>query len=76
MPRYAFTVQNSKAEPDSTELDLTGPQEARSMAMAEAGEMLRDHQTKAWPAPDWRVEVTDQQGTTLCRITVSGTVQG
>ena len=45
------------------------------MAMAEAGEMLRDHQDRAWPSPDWWVEVTDEQGTTVCRITVSGTVQ-
>lgn len=73
MPRYLFTVQNSKPEPDLVEVDLPGPAEARSAAMAEAGEMLRDHRDQAaWPSPDWWVHVTDEEGTTVCRLTVSG----
>ncbi|TNC48554.1 hypothetical protein FHG66_13480 [Rubellimicrobium rubrum] len=73
MPRYLFTVQNSKPAPDTTGLDLAGPEEARSMAMTEAGEMLRDHRDSDWPTPEWWVLVTDEQGSTVCRITVSGT---
>ena len=46
------------------------------MAMAEAGEMLWDHQDNAWPTRDWWVQVTDEQGTSVCRITVSGTTEG
>ncbi len=73
MPRYVFTVQNSKPDPDTVEVDLADPQDARSMAMAEAGEMLRDHQTNgAWPTDQWWVHVADEQGTTVCRLTVSG----
>ena len=40
MPRYLFIVQNDKPAPDSTEIDLDGPEAARAMAMAEASEML------------------------------------
>ena len=73
MPRYVFTVQNSKPEPDRVELDLPGPAEARSAAMVEAGEMLWDHRDRdAWPSPDWWVHVTDEDGRTVCRLTVSG----
>lgn len=73
MPRYRFTVQDSAPAPDTTEIHLSGPEEAQSMAMAEASEMLRDHQGKAWPTSDWWVQVTDEQGATVCRMTVSGT---
>jgi hypothetical protein len=69
-------MQDSNPAPDITEIHLDGPQEARSIAMAEAGEMLRDHADKSWPATDWWVHVTDEQGTTVCRITVSGTTEG
>ena len=73
MPRYLFTVQNSKPEPDRVEMDLAGPEEARSAAIAEAGEMLRDHRDKeAWPSPEWWVHVTDEKGVTVCRLTVTG----
>lgn len=73
MPRYLFIVQNDKPAPDSTEIDLDGPEAARAMAMAEASEMLRDHQGQSWPAPPWWVHVTDERGATVCRLTVSGT---
>ena len=74
MPRYLFTVQNSKPEPDRVEVDLPGPEEARAAAMAEAGEMLRDHQGRAaWPSPAWWVHVTDEVGATVCRLTITGT---
>ena len=73
MPRYIFTVQNSNPAPDTTEVDLAGPQDARSMALAEAGEMLRDHQDRVvWPMHDWWVHVADEQGTTVCRLSISG----
>jgi hypothetical protein len=38
--------------------------------------MLTDHADKSWPATDWWVHVTDEQGTTVCRIVVSGTTDG
>ena len=76
MPNYVFTVRDSKPAPDTVEIQLDGPQTARSMAMTEAGEMLRDHADRCWPATDWWVHVTDEQGATVCRITVSGTTEG
>ncbi len=77
VPRYAFTVQNSHPHPDTTEIDLSGPDEARAMALAEASDMLRDHRDhSAWPSPAWWVEVTDEQGARVCRLTVSGTAEG
>ena len=75
MPHYVFTVQDSAPTPDTVEIQLDGPQTARSMAMTEAGEMLKDHADRSWPATDWWVHVTDEQGTTVCRIVVSGTAQ-
>ena len=76
MPHYVFTVQDSAPAPDTVEIQLDGPQRARALAMAEAGEMLRDHADRSWPATDWWVQVTDEQGAPLCRITVSGTAEG
>jgi hypothetical protein len=76
VPHYVFTVQNSAPAPDTVEIQLGGPGEARSMAMTEASDMLRDHADRSWPAPDWWVHVTDEQGTTVCRLVVSGTTEG
>ena len=76
MPHYVFTVQDSAPTPGTVEIQLDGPGEARSMAMTEAGEMLKDHADRSWPASDWWVQVTDEQGAPVCRITVSGTTDG
>ena len=77
VPRYLFTIHDSKPTPDTVGIHLSGPEEARSMAIAEASEMLRDHRDRAgWPTPSWWVHVTDEeQGTTVCRLTVSGTAE-
>ncbi len=76
MPHYVFTVQDSAPARDTVEIQLDGPQRARALAMAEAGDMLRDHADRSWPATDWWVHVTDEQGATVCRITVSGSTDG
>ena len=76
MLRYLFAVQDSGPVPDTTESHLAGPEEARSVAVTVASEMLASHRDRFWPRPDWWVQVTDEQGTTVCRITVSGTTEG
>ena len=76
MPHYVFTVQDSAPAADTVEIQLDGPETARSMAMTEASDVLRDHADRSWPATDWWVHVTDEQGATVCRISVSGTTDG
>ena len=73
MPRYFFNLEGGPyAEPDGG-TDLKGPEEARAAAVTLAGEMLQSIDGQFWGEPEWRLHVTDQQGATVCTLTITGT---
>lgn len=73
MPRYFFNTEGGPyPNPDEGTI-LKGPEQARSEAVTLAGEMLKDIYGKFWGAPEWRMHVTDEQGGTVCVLTVKGT---
>lgn len=73
MPRYFFNIEGGPySEPDSG-IDLKGPEQARSAAVTWAGEMLQDIDGQFWGAPEWRLRVTDEQGATVCILSIRGT---
>ncbi len=73
MPRYFFNIEGGLyAEPD-TGIDLKGAEQARSAAVIWAGEVLRDIDGRFWGGPEWRLHVTDEQGATVCMLSIKGT---
>jgi hypothetical protein len=74
MPRYFFNMSGGPyPEPDEG-IDLTGPDQARSAAVTFAAEMLKEIDGRFWDASEWRLHVTDEQGGTVCRPSLKGTL--
>jgi hypothetical protein len=78
MPLDFFNVHDGQHPleqdpPDTDGTDLPGPEEARSAAVVLAAELLKDLDGKFWSGGDWTMEVTDEQGATVCSLRFSGT---
>ena len=74
MPRYFFNVDGAPHPADEDGIDLRGPDEARSAAVTLAGEMLKVANGRFWGAPEWRLHITDEQGATVCLLTITGRI--
>lgn len=72
MPRYFFNVEGVLNPEDVDGIDLTGPEQARSAAVTLAGEMLKDADGRFWGEPEWRLHVADEEGATVCLLTITG----
>lgn len=73
MPRYVFTVEGSgDPEQDEDGIVLAGPAEARSALVTLAGELLKEADGGFWTGAAWRLRVTDEQGATVCSLTIRG----
>jgi len=51
---------------------MDNAQQARAQAVIAAGEMLKDTGATLWDAPEWRMEVTDDVGATVCGLRIQG----
>lgn len=72
MPRYFF--HTSGDDPSLNDgVELAGPKEAREQASVAAGEILRDIDGAFWTQPEWQMQVTDEQGATVCWLSIKGT---
>ncbi|WP_210526687.1 DUF6894 family protein [Rubellimicrobium arenae] len=72
MPRYFFNVDGAPNPVDEDGIDLKGPEQARDAAVTLAGEMLQDADGRFWGGPAWRLNVIDETGATVCRLTITG----
>lgn len=73
MPRYFFHLQDGKDIPDSEGTELADPKAARIEAIRAGGAMLRDL-ASYWDGTEWRMDVTDEAGTTLFKLRFSAEV--
>jgi hypothetical protein len=73
MPQYFFNIHDSRDIPDDQGTHLSSPEEACTEAVAAAGAMLKDLREEFWCAAEWRMHVTDEQGATVCALTIRGT---
>lgn len=73
MSRYFFNLDHDPYPADEFGTVLPGPAEARIQALIAAGALLKDNDRKLWDQPEWRMHVTDEEGATVCLLTVSGT---
>ncbi len=76
MPRYFFTLEGDGSSPDEEGTMLPGPEEARDVAVRAMGEILTDAAGAFWNGPEWRMTVTDEEGATVCALTIRGTTDG
>lgn len=73
MPRYFFNVEGNAYYPHDAEgIVLADADEARSHAVVAAGELLKDADGEFWDKPEWRMQVTDEEGGTVCILVVRG----
>ena len=73
MPRYFFSIQDGHDLPDHEGTVLAGPDAARALAVRTSGEILQSLEAAFWSGPEWRMEVTDEQGGAVCTLSVQGT---
>ena len=76
MPRYFFNIEGGPYPDPDDGIDLKGSEQARSAAVVMAGEMLKDIDGQFWGQPEWRLHVTDEQGATVCVLTIKGATDG
>jgi hypothetical protein len=67
MPRFFFNVHIV----DKEGMELPGPDEARSQAIIASSEMMRDKGREFWPGTEWTMQVTDEEGETVCVLKFS-----
>jgi hypothetical protein len=73
MPRYFFHSPGDDPSLDEG-MELPSPKEAREQASLAAAEILRDIDGAFWAKPEWPMQVTDEQGATVCLLSIKGTV--
>lgn len=73
MPLYFFNIEGLPSPNDEDGTVMNGPEQARAAAVTLAGEMLKDIDGQFWGAPEWRLHVTDEQGATVCTLSIRGT---
>ena len=72
MARYFFNVVEDDHTVDTVGADYLDQEIARMEAVRFAGEILRSEPERLWKGMELRVEATDQWGTLLFTILVSG----
>ena len=72
MPRYFFHVHDGSDRPDHEGTECPDVETARSQAVSLLGEMVRYLDGRFWRHPEWRLNVVDETGATVCELQVSG----
>ena len=73
MPRYSFHIHDCTDRPDPDGVEFPDLATARKEAAFLVGEMIsKDWHGRFWQSPEWRVEVVDESGRTVCQLNLSG----
>ena len=68
MPRYFFSVIDGRDYTDTEGSELPDLAAAQAEAIVTAGEMLRDSTGNVWSGHEWRMNVSDEGGTTVLSL--------
>jgi hypothetical protein len=71
MPRFYFHVRDGRDFIDDEGHELPSLDEAREQAVIAAGEAIRDLGKRFWAGEEWRMDVADESGETVCSLTFS-----
>lgn len=72
MARYYFHIVEDDHKVDTLGADYLDPQIARMEGVRFAGELLRSEPERLWKGAEIRIEATDEWGTVLFTILLSG----
>ena len=72
MPRYFFHVHDGIGVPDRDGVEIADPHEARVQALIACGEAIKELRGRFWEEGEWRMQVVDESGVTVCSLTLSG----
>ena len=72
MARYYFNIVEDDHKVDAIGADYLDPEIARMEAVRFAGEILRSEPERLWKGTELRIEATDEWGTVLFTILISG----
>ena len=72
IPRYFFNLEGSLSHSDDVGTVCNGLDEARDLAVLAAGETMKELHG-FWDQPEWRMHVADEQGGTVCILSIKGT---
>jgi hypothetical protein len=67
-----FHVHDGKDCPDHDGVELASLGEVRAQAVIACGEALKDLDGAFWESREWRMQVVDERGATVCVLTLSG----
>jgi len=71
MPRYFFNIFDGKDAPDQDGTELADMYVVQSQAIRMSGEILREMGAQFWDGTEWRLEVSNEQGTVLFVLRIS-----
>lgn len=71
MPRYFFHSRYKRYLPDEEGIELPDLDSAWKQASQMVGQILRDLDGKLEPGREWRMDVTDEDGTVLFALRFS-----
>lgn len=71
MSRFHFHLQDDHFYPDEEGMELADLKAARSTAIRMTAELLSDHLGDFWDGRQWKLEVTDDQGSLLFALSFS-----
>ena len=66
-----FHIHDGKEIIDEEGTVLDDAEEARAEAVVLSGGMLKDHGRQFWNNGEWRLQVTDEAGATVCALRFS-----
>jgi len=72
-PRFFFHLHDGQDLPDHEGTECKDPAEAHTQAVMTSGALLRDLGGRFWDSPDWEMNVTDEQGNSVCDPRSTGT---
>lgn len=73
MPRYYFHVHDHLDLPDVDGIELADLGTARAEAVRLCGALLKEQADIFWQRDAWRMDVTDEEGTTLFSLSFVAT---
>ena len=72
MARYYFNIKDGQTTLDTDGVELADMDAVRKQAVIATGTMLHDHGAEFWKDRDWQMWVTDEAGSTVCALRISG----
>lgn len=72
MQRFFFHICDGVDVRDEEGVLLEGADEARVLAVSSVSRLLKDLGRRRWSRTEWAMQVTNEQGATICKLSFFG----